>query len=34
MSMNYIQFQPGLSRLKFLKQFDTEVQCEAESEQP
>jgi hypothetical protein len=25
MSMNRIQFQPGLSRLKFLKQFGAEV---------
>ena len=34
MSMNHIQFQPGLSRLKFLRQFGTEAQCEAELEQP
>jgi hypothetical protein len=30
MSMNRIQFQPGLSMPEFLKQFSTEAQCEAE----
>jgi len=34
MLMNRIQFQPGLSRLMFLKQFVTEIQYEAELEQP
>src|SRR5450759_4811240 len=33
MSMNRIQFQPGLSMPEFLKQFGTEVQCESELEQ-
>ena len=33
MSMNRIQFQPGLSMPEFLKQFGTEAQCEAELEQ-
>ena len=33
MSMNRIQFQPGLSMPEFLKQFSTEAQCEAELEQ-
>jgi hypothetical protein len=30
MSMNRIQFQPGLSMPEFLEQFGTEAQCEAE----
>jgi transposase-like protein len=30
--MNPIQFQPGLTTPEFLKQFGTEVQCEAELE--
>lgn len=29
MSMNRIQFQPGLSMPEFLKQFGTEAQCAA-----
>ena len=33
MSMNRIQFQPGLSMPEFLKQFGAEVQCEAALEQ-
>lgn len=33
MSMNRIQFQPGLSMPEFLKQFGTEAQCAAELEQ-
>jgi transposase-like protein len=33
MSMNRIQFQPGLSMPDFLKQFGTEAQCEAELKQ-
>jgi transposase-like protein len=33
MLMNPIQFQPGLTMPDFLKQFGTEVQCEAELEQ-
>jgi hypothetical protein len=33
MSMNRIQFQPGLSMSEFLKQFGTEEQCKAELEQ-
>ena len=33
MSMNRIQFQPGLTRLEFLKDFGTEAQCEAGLEQ-
>ena len=32
MSVNPIQFQPGLTMPDFLKQFGTEVQCEAELE--
>jgi hypothetical protein len=32
MSMNRIQFHPTLSRLRFVKLFDTEVQCEADLE--
>jgi hypothetical protein len=31
MSMNRIQFQPGLSMPEFLKQFGTEAQCEADT---
>jgi len=34
MSMKHIQFQPGLSRLKFLKQFGSEKHCVAELEKP
>jgi transposase-like protein len=30
--MNYIQYKPGLTMPDFLKQFGTEVQCEAELE--
>ena len=33
MSMNRIQFQPGLSMPEFLKQFGPEAQCEAELQQ-
>lgn len=29
MSMNHIQFQPGLSMPEFIQQFGTEMQCEA-----
>ena len=28
MSMNYIQFQPGLSMPEFIQQYGTETQCE------
>ncbi len=28
MSMNHIQFQPGLSMPEFIQQYGTETQCE------
>ena len=33
MTMNQIQFQPGVSMPEFIKKFATEEQCEAELEQ-